>query len=85
MGNIAVARAGHPDAEPVVMLHGLGGTKASFLPTVAALADEYRVYAIDLPGFGDSVKPLARAPTTRTSSPARCAASWMPRGSRART
>jgi pimeloyl-ACP methyl ester carboxylesterase len=57
MGNIAVARAGHPDAEPVVMLHGLGGTKASFLPTVAALADEYRVHAIDLPGFGDSVKP----------------------------
>ena len=37
MGNIAVARAGHPDARPVVMLHGLGGTKASFLPTVAAL------------------------------------------------
>ena len=61
MGNIAVARAGHPDAEPVVMLHGLGGTKASFLPTVAALADEYRVHAIDLPGFGDSVKPLRAA------------------------
>ena len=58
MGNLAVARAGHPDAQPVVMLHGLGGTKASFLPTVAALADEYRVHAIDLPGFGDSVKPL---------------------------
>ena len=58
MGNIAVARAGHPDAEPIVMLHGLGGTKASFLPTVAALADEYRVHSIDLPGFGDSVKPL---------------------------
>ena len=61
MGNIAVARAGHPDAEPVVMLHGLGGTKASFLPTVAALADEYRVHSIDLPGFGDSVKPLRAA------------------------
>ena len=43
------------------MLHGLGGTKASFLPTVAALADEYRVHAIDLPGFGDSVKPLRAA------------------------
>jgi pimeloyl-ACP methyl ester carboxylesterase len=61
MGNIAVARAGHPDATPVVMLHGLGGTKASFLPTVAALADEYRVHTIDLPGFGDSVKPLRAA------------------------
>jgi pimeloyl-ACP methyl ester carboxylesterase len=61
MGNIAVARAGDPDATPVVMLHGLGGTKASFLPTIAALADEYRVHAIDLPGFGDSVKPLRAA------------------------
>jgi pimeloyl-ACP methyl ester carboxylesterase len=58
LGNVAVARAGPPDGQPVVMLHGLGGTKASFLPTVAALADEFRVYTIDLPGFGDSVKPL---------------------------
>ena len=56
MGDIAVARAG--DGPPVVMLHGLGGTKASFLPTVAALADGYRTLAIDLPGFGDSVKPV---------------------------
>ena len=31
--------------DPVVLLHGLGGTKASFLPTVAALADAYRVIA----------------------------------------
>ena len=37
----------------------MGGTKASFLPTLAALADEYRVIAIDLPGFGDSDKPIA--------------------------
>src|SRR5215211_2379431 len=56
LGDIAVARAG--EGFPVLMLHGLGGTKASFLPTVAALADRYRVLAIDLPGFGDSVKPL---------------------------
>jgi len=44
--------------EPLVMLHGLGGTKASFLPTVAALSDRYRTIAVDLPGFGDSGKPL---------------------------
>jgi pimeloyl-ACP methyl ester carboxylesterase len=61
LGDIAVARAGDPDAQPVVMLHGLGGTKASFLPTVAALADGYRTLAIDLPGFGDSVKPVGAA------------------------
>ena len=44
---------------PVVAVHGLGGTKGSFLPTVAALAGGFRVIALDLPGFGDSDKPLA--------------------------
>jgi pimeloyl-ACP methyl ester carboxylesterase len=61
LGDIAVARAGDPGAPDVVLLHGLGGTKGSFLPTVAALADSYRVQAIDLPGFGDSVKPVGAA------------------------
>ena len=72
VGNIAVARAGPPDAEPVVMLHGLGGTKASFLPTVAALADTHRVHSIDLPGFGDSVKPLRAAYDPRFFARAVC-------------
>ena len=43
---------------PAVAIHGLGATKASFLATVAALADRHRVIAIDLPGFGDSDKPV---------------------------
>jgi len=43
---------------PIVAIHGLGATKASFLPTVAALAPRFRVIAIDLPGFGDSDKPV---------------------------
>jgi pimeloyl-ACP methyl ester carboxylesterase len=59
MGDIALLCAGEGD--PVVMLHGLGATKASFLPTVAALADAHRVVALDLPGFGDSVKPVGAA------------------------
>jgi pimeloyl-ACP methyl ester carboxylesterase len=46
---------------PVVALHGLGGTKGSFLPTVAALAGRFRVIALDLPGFGDSDKPIGAA------------------------
>jgi pimeloyl-ACP methyl ester carboxylesterase len=58
-GNIATVSAGV--GEPVVCLPGLGGTKASFMSTVAALADTHRVIAIDLPGSGDSVKPI-RAP-----------------------
>ncbi|HJS95293.1 MAG TPA: alpha/beta fold hydrolase, partial [Solirubrobacteraceae bacterium] len=47
--------------EPVLLLHGLGATKASFLPTLDALAPGYRAIAVDLPGFGDSAKPLFAA------------------------
>jgi len=60
-GHIATVSAGVGDGEPVLCLPGLGGTKASFMSTVAALAETHRVIAIDLPGFGDSVKPI-RAP-----------------------
>ena len=42
----------------VVAIHGLGATKGSFLPTVAALSESFRVIALDLPGFGDSDKPI---------------------------
>jgi pimeloyl-ACP methyl ester carboxylesterase len=56
-GSISVLSAG-TGPETIVCLHGLGGTKASFLPTVAALADGYRVVALDLPGFGESDKPI---------------------------
>jgi pimeloyl-ACP methyl ester carboxylesterase len=58
-GRISTLSAGQGDA--VVCVHGLGATKASFLPTVAALADRHRVLALDLPGFGDSDKPLRAA------------------------
>src|SRR5690349_18004421 len=47
--------------DPIICLPGLGGTKASFLSTVSALADSYRVIAVDLPGFGDSDKPITGA------------------------
>jgi pimeloyl-ACP methyl ester carboxylesterase len=46
---------------PVLALHGLGATKGSFLPTVVALADRFRVIAVDQPGFGDSDKPIGAA------------------------
>jgi pimeloyl-ACP methyl ester carboxylesterase len=55
-GALSVTEAG--TGSPVVMLHGLGATKVSFLPTIAALAGSHRAIAVDLPGFGDSVKPI---------------------------
>ena len=46
----------------VLLLHGLGATKASFFDTAAALGKAgYRVHAMDFPGFGRSSKP-ATAP-----------------------
>jgi pimeloyl-ACP methyl ester carboxylesterase len=58
-GKLSILTAGAGDA--VVLIHGLGATKGSFLPTVAALAGSFRLIALDLPGFGDSVKPLRAA------------------------
>lgn len=55
-GSLSTMEAG--GGEPVILVHGLGATKASFLPTIAALAPAYRTIAVDLPGFGDSDKPL---------------------------
>ncbi len=58
-GEVSFLTAGA--GEPVVLIHGLGATKGSFLSTVAALADSFQLIAIDLPGFGDSAKPLRAA------------------------
>ena len=55
-GRISISEAGAGRA--VVMIHGLGATKVSFLPTLAALAPHRRAIAVDLPGFGDSEKPI---------------------------
>jgi pimeloyl-ACP methyl ester carboxylesterase len=58
-GGLSITEAGA--GFPVLMLHGLGATKVSFLPTVAGLADSFHTIAVDLPGFGDSVKPIRAA------------------------
>jgi pimeloyl-ACP methyl ester carboxylesterase len=60
LGQISVNEAG--SGPPVLLIHGLGATKVSMLPSVAALAAAgHRAIALDLPGFGDSGKPI-RAP-----------------------
>jgi len=52
---VSTLTMGHgPD---VLLLHGLGGTRASLFETAAALSRSYRVHAPDLPGFGSSCKP----------------------------
>jgi pimeloyl-ACP methyl ester carboxylesterase len=43
---------------PVLLLHGLGGGKVSLFPLMPELAERYRVIVPDLPGHGESDKPL---------------------------
>jgi pimeloyl-ACP methyl ester carboxylesterase len=53
--------AGAQSAPPLVFLHGVGAGASSFTwrRNFDALADDFRVYAIDLLGFGFSAKPAA--------------------------
>lgn len=41
----------------VVMVHGWGGSRKSVAALSQLLSDEFRVFAPDLPGFGDSDRP----------------------------
>jgi len=50
--NLFVTDAGEGD--PVVMLHGLGGTSSMYQPQAAALVETNRVVRIDLAGSGRS-------------------------------
>ncbi|MDZ4735186.1 MAG: acetoin dehydrogenase dihydrolipoyllysine-residue acetyltransferase subunit [Rhodospirillaceae bacterium] len=47
--------AGDP---PIVMVHGFGGSLASFMFNQSSLAEDRRVIAIDLPGHGASSKDV---------------------------
>jgi len=56
---ISALVAGPRQAPPLLLIHGLGATKASWLTVVGRLAKHHRVIAVDLPGFGASSKPNA--------------------------
>jgi pimeloyl-ACP methyl ester carboxylesterase len=48
---------GEGDGPPVVFVHGLGGQWQNWLENIPRLAQERRVIALDLPGFGLSEMP----------------------------
>src|SRR4051812_1678542 len=49
---------GSGDGPPVVFVHGLGGAWQNWLENIPRVAQERRVLALDLPGFGASEMPL---------------------------
>ena len=52
--NVYYAKAG--DGPPVVLLHGLGASHLTWQENFEELAAHFTVYAMDIPGHGDSVK-----------------------------
>src|SRR3954466_2219755 len=61
VGKLKISTLTMGEGPDMLLLHGLGATKSSFFDTAAALSRDYRVHAVDLPGFGGSSKP-AMAP-----------------------
>ncbi len=55
-GDIHIVTSGVPDADAVVLVHGLAGSTAWWEPVMPALRDRY-VVRIDLLGHGKSEKP----------------------------
>ena len=55
--SIFVTVAGHPAAEPLLLLHGFPTASWDWQALWPALASRYRTYALDLIGFGLSAKP----------------------------
>ncbi len=45
------------EGSPVLLVHGLGASVVLWRENIAALAERFKVYAIDLPGHGDTDKP----------------------------
>jgi pimeloyl-ACP methyl ester carboxylesterase len=67
MEQLAFSRRGA--GPPLVLVHGLGSSRAAWDPVVPALAEHFDVVALDLPGFGQSA-PL---PAGEEPHPARMA------------
>jgi pimeloyl-ACP methyl ester carboxylesterase len=54
------ADIGEGELEPIVFVHGLGGQWQNFLENIPRAAQERRVIALDLPGFGSTPEPRDR-------------------------
>ncbi len=53
-GGVAWRESGRWHAEPIVFLHGLGGSRTAWDAQLADLCDRWRCIAWDLPGYGAS-------------------------------
>ena len=57
VSGIEVAYLEGGKGEPLLLIHGFGSNKDNWTRVSGYLTPQFHVYAIDLPGFGDSSKP----------------------------
>ncbi len=60
-GRVFVHRGGKSGGAPLVLIHGWMMTHWCFRPVLEALGGEREIFAIDLPGFGESDRPSPSA------------------------
>jgi pimeloyl-ACP methyl ester carboxylesterase len=61
VGDLTIAYLHNTDAnngDTIVMVHGFGANKDNWTRIADQLSSDFNIYAIDLPGHGDSSKPL---------------------------
>ncbi|MCC6792753.1 MAG: alpha/beta fold hydrolase, partial [Thermomicrobiales bacterium] len=60
VGQIALAVAEYPgDGPPLLLLHGIGSSGASWWPVIDSLAERFRLFVPDWRGHGASDRPDA--------------------------
>lgn len=55
--NINYIVEGIDNKDEIILLHGWGASISSFIPVYKYLSKDYKVYVLDLPGFGESDVP----------------------------
>jgi pimeloyl-ACP methyl ester carboxylesterase len=56
-GPLRFAVRGRPEAQPILLLHGLGDSLAGWAQVVGPLTRAFQVHLVDLPGHGLSARP----------------------------
>ena len=68
VGGLPVSYEAVGEGEPVVLVHGLSGSTRWWSRNISDLAERYRIYLVDLPGFGKMRRVRRRFVLAETTS-----------------
>jgi pimeloyl-ACP methyl ester carboxylesterase len=57
--NLSIEKYG--SGQPLVLIHGMGSAATAWKPLIPALAKQFEIYTVDLPGHGKSALDLSVA------------------------